>query len=153
MKVSSSRLPESQVLLEIEVEHEQMERSLDKAYRRLVQRVDVPGFRKGKTPRPMLERHLGRDRLLREALDILIPEAYNAAIDEKEIDAVGQPVIELVQEEPLAFKATVPVRPTVELGDYRALRLPRPSVEPDPAQLDAALEELRHRYAVHEPVD
>ncbi len=153
MKVSASRLPESQVLLEIEVEPEQMQRSLDRAYRRLVQRVNVPGFRKGKTPRPMLERHVGRDRLVHEALDILIPEAYNAAIDEQEIDAIGQPVIELVQEEPLAFKATVPIRPTVELGDYRSLRLPRPRVEPDAKDVDAALEELRHRYAVHEPVD
>ncbi len=153
MKVSTHRLPESQVVLEIEVEAEQMERSLDRAYRKLVQRVEVPGFRKGKTPRPMLERHLGRDRLLREALDILIPEAYNRALDEQEIDPIDQPVIELVQEEPLAFKATVPVRPTLELGDYRGLRVPRPEVVVDPKDVDSALEELRHRYAVHEPVD
>lgn len=153
MKVSTQSLPESQVLLEIEVEPEQMERSLEKAYRRLVQRVEVPGFRKGKTPRHMLERHLGRDRLVREALDILIPEAYNRVIDEHDIDAIGQPAIELLKEEPLAFKATVPVRPTVELGDYRELRLQRQPVTVDPEEVDAALEELRHRYAIHEPVD
>ena len=62
MKVSSQRLPESQVLLEIEVDTQQMERSLEKAHRRLAQRVEVPGFRKGKAPPNMLERHLGRSR-------------------------------------------------------------------------------------------
>lgn len=153
MKVSAQRIPQSQVVLEIEIEPEQMERSLERAYRRLVQRVEIPGFRKGKAPRAMLERHLGRHRLLHEALDIIIPEAYNRALDEHEIDAIDQPVIEVLQEEPVIFKATVPVRPTVELGDYRSLRVEPPSVSVDPQQVEAALEDLRHRYALHQPVD
>ena len=146
-------MPESQVLLEIEVDQEQMERSLDKAYRKLVQRVDVPGFRKGKTPRAMLERHLGRGRLVREAVDILIPEAYNKALDEQEIDPIDQPDIELIADEPLAFKATVPVRPTLDIGDYRSLRVPREPVALDEKDVDGAVEELRRRYAIHEPAD
>ena len=153
VKVSTERLPESQVVLEIEVEAEQMERSLERAYRKLVQRVVVPGFRKGKTPRNMLERHVGRGRLVQEALDSLIPEAYNLAIDEHEVDPIGQPAIELVQEEPLSFKATVPVRPTVELGDYNSLRVEREAVSVDPKEVDADLEDLRHRYAIHEPAE
>ncbi len=153
MKVSSQRLPESQVVLEIEVDQEQMERSLDRAYRKLVQRVEVPGFRKGKTPRSMLERHLGRDRLLREAIDILIPEAYNEALDSQEIDAIDQPSIELIKDEPLSFKATVPIRPTVELGDYTKLRVDREFAIPDEKDVDESLEDLRRRYAVHEPVE
>jgi trigger factor len=154
VKVSSQRLPESQVLLEVEVDPEQMERSMDRAYRRLVQRVEVPGFRKGKTPRPMLERHLGRDRLVREALDILIPEAYNQAVETQDIDAIGQPAIELVTDEPLTFKATVPVRPTVELGDYAGtVRVAREPITVDEAEIDRAIEELRRRYALHEPVE
>ena len=153
VKVTSQRLPESQVVLEIEVDPEQMERSLDRAYRRLVQRTAVPGFRKGKTPRNMLERHLGRDRLVREAIDILVPEAYNQAIEEQEIDAIDQPDIELLKDEPLAFKATVPVRPTVVLGDYHKLRVERDSVIVDEQDVDSALDELRRRYALHEPVE
>lgn len=153
MKVSAQRIPDSQVVLEIEVEPEQMERSLERAYRRLVQRVEIPGFRKGKAPRAMLERHLGRHRLLHEALDIIIPEAYNRALDEHDIDAIDRPVIEVIQEEPVIFKATVPVRPTVELGDYRSLRLDPPAVQVDPQEVDAALEDLRHRYALHQPVE
>ena len=153
MKVSTQRLPESQILLEIEVDPQQMERSLEKAHRRLAQRVEVPGFRKGKAPANMLERHLGRPRIVQEALDILIPEAYNQAIEEQDVDAIDQPSIELVEDEPLAFKATVPVRPTVDLGDYEKLRVERQAVNIDESETDKALDELRHRYALHEPVD
>ena len=130
-----------------------MERSLDKAFRRLAQRVEVPGFRKGKAPVGMLERHIGRARVVREALDILIPEAYNQAIEEQDVDAIDRPSIELVTDEPLAFKATVPVRPTVELGEYNSVRVKREPVSIDESEVDKALEELRHRYAVHEPVE
>lgn len=153
MKVSTKRLPDSQVLLEIEADEQQMERSLDKAFRRLAQRVEVPGFRKGKAPAGMLERHIGRARVVREALDILIPEAYNQAIEEQDVDAIDRPSIELVTDEPLAFKATVPVRPTVELGEYNSVRVKREPVSIDESEVDKALEELRHRYAVHEPVE
>jgi trigger factor len=151
VKVSAERVPDSQVVLQIEIEPEQMERSLERAYRRLVQRAEIPGFRKGKAPREMLERHLGRERLVHEALDMLIPEAYTSALDEQKIDPIDQPKLDIVQEEPLVFRATVPVRPTVELGDYLSLRAGRPSVLVDQADVDAALEDIRRRYALHEP--
>ena len=153
MKVTTQRLPESQVLLEIEVDPDQMQRSLDKAYRRLVQRIEVPGFRKGKTPRDMLERHVGRERLVREANEILIPEVYDQAIEEEDIHAIAQPSIELVEIEPLSFKATVAVRPTVDLGDYRSIRAEKDPVEVPEEDITAALDDLRRRYAVHEPVE
>jgi len=153
VKVSTQRLPESQVLLEIEVDPEQMERSLDKAYKRLVQRVEVPGFRKGKTPRDMLERHLGRERLVREAHDILIPEVYDQAIDQNDVHAIDQPAIELLSAEPLSFKATVAVRPTVDLGEYKRVRVERETAAIPDGEIEAALDDLRRRYALHEPVD
>ena len=153
MKVTTQRLPESQVLLEIEVDPDQMQRSLDKAYRRLVQRIEVPGFRKGKTPRDMLERHVGRERLIREANEILIPEVYDQAIEEQDIHAIAQPSIELVDVEPLSFKATVAVRPTVDLGDYKSIRAEKDPVEVPEDDITAALDDLRRRYAVHEPVE
>jgi len=153
VRVSTERIPDSQIVLQIEIEPDQMDRSLERAYRRLAQRTEIPGFRKGKAPRQMLERHLGRERLVHEALDMLIPEAYNQALDEQQIDAVDQPRLDIVQEEPLIFKATVPVRPTVLLGDYARLHVERPTVAAAPDEVDAAVEELRHRYALHEPVD
>lgn len=153
MKVSTQRLPESQVLLEIEADPEQMERSLDKAHRRLAQRVEVPGFRKGKVPTGMLERHVGRARVVQEALDILIPEAYNQAIEEQDVDAIGQPAIELVNAEPLSFRATVPIRPTIDIGDYENVRVEREPYNIPEDEVDKALDELRRRYALHEPVE
>jgi len=153
VRVSAERIPDSQIVLQIEIEPDQMERSLDRAYRRLAQRTEIPGFRKGKAPRHMLERHLGRERLVHEAMDMLIPEAYNQALDEQQIEAIDQPKLDIVQEEPLIFKATVPVRPTVQLGDYTSLRVERPAVAAPPDEVDAAVEELRRRYALHEPVD
>lgn len=153
MKVTTQRLPESQVLLEIEVDPDQMQRSLDKAYRRLVQRIEVPGFRKGKTPRDMLERHVGRERLVREANEILIPEVYDQAIEEQDIHAIDQPSIELVDLEPLSFKATVAVRPTVDLGDYQKIRAEKTDAQVPDEDVTAAIDELRRRYAVHEPVE
>lgn len=126
---------------------------MDRAYRKLVQRIDVPGFRKGKTPRAMLERHIGRERLLQEAIDLVVPEAYNQALEENDIDAIDQPQIEMTGSEPLSFKATVPVRPTIELGDYKALRVPREPTEVDEKDVEQSVEELRSRYAVHAPVD
>ena len=130
-----------------------MERSLDKAYRRLAQRVEVPGFRKGKVPSGMLERHVGRARVVQEALDILIPEAYNQAIEEQDVDAIGQPSIELVNAEPLSFKATVPIRPTIDIGDYENVRVEREPYNIPEDEVEKALEELRQRYALHEPVE
>jgi len=153
VKVSTERIPDSQVVLEIEVEPERMEKSLEKAYRRLAQRTKVPGFRQGKTPRAMLERYLGSETIRREALDILIPEAYRQAIREEEIEPVDLPAIEVTQEEPLVFKATVPVRPSIDLDDYRAVRVEREPPAVREEQVEEQLEELRHRYALLEPVE
>jgi trigger factor len=153
MKVSTERIPESQVVLEIEVELERLERSLERAYRRLAQKTAVPGFRKGKTPRHMLERYLGRDAVVQEALGMLIPEAYNQAVEEENVDAIDYPNIEVVQQEPLIFKATVAVRPSVDLGNYREVRVEREPVTVDEERVNEQLEELRYRYAILEPMD
>jgi trigger factor len=153
MKVSTERIPESQVVLEIEVEPERLERSLDRAYRQLAQKTEIPGFRKGKTPRHVLERYVGRDAVMQEALGLLIPEAYNQAIEEENIYAIDYPSIELVQQEPLIFKATVAVRPSVDLGNYREMRVEREPVAVSEEQVGEKLDELRHRYAILEPVD
>ena len=153
MKVSAERIPQSQVVLEIEVEPERVEKSLEAAYHRLARRANVPGFRKGKAPRAMIERYLGHEALLQEALDSLIPEVYREALDEQDIDPVELPELEMVSTEPLVMKATVPVRPTVELGDYQNMWLPRDPVAVLPERVDEAIEQLRHRYASLQPVE
>lgn len=153
MGVTTERLPRSIVALEIEVDDERLEAQMDKAVRRLSQRVRIPGFRPGKAPRMVVERTLGRPALLQEALEQLLPDVYNEAIETEDIQAIGQPEFDLKSTEPLVVSATVPVRPTVDLGDYRSLRAPRPEPEPIDETVEESLTELRRRYATLDPVD
>ena len=123
VKITTERLPESRVLLQIEVDPERLEKAMNQAYRRVVTRARIPGFRPGKAPRAMVERYLGRETLLQEALDRLVPEVYDEALKSEGIDAIDQPELEMPQLEPVIVKATIPVRPTIELGEYRAIRI------------------------------
>lgn len=127
--------------------------ALEKAYRKLAQRVRIPGFRPGKAPRPMIEKEIGRHRLLDEAMDILVPDVYREAIEEQKLDPIANPSLELVSHEPFVFKATVPLRPEVDLGDLTSLRLPRPPISVSEEQIEDTLTTLRRRYGALEPVD
>lgn len=152
MKVSTERLPESQVALQIEVDDDRLNRAMASAYKRLAAKVRIPGFRPGKAPRDVVERHLGEHAILHEAIDRLLPEVYREALEQEQIEPVDRAEYELVTEQPLVAKFTVPVRPTVDLGDYRSLRVERQPVVVEPEQVQEALEALRHRYATLEPV-
>ncbi|MDO8716027.1 MAG: trigger factor [Dehalococcoidales bacterium] len=154
MKVTKEKIEKCQAFLTIEVDKAEVEESLDQAYRRLVKRANVPGFRKGKAPRPILERHVGREKLLENALDSLIPEAYEKALKEEGIEAIGQPQIEVTQTEPLVFKAIVPLKPSVKLGDYHHLKIePITLTAVTDEQVDAVIQELRHQHANWESIE
>ncbi|MFQ5987277.1 MAG: trigger factor [Dehalococcoidia bacterium] len=153
MKVSSERIENSQVVLQIEAEPEEVERSLEEAYRHLVKRADVPGFRRGKAPRAMLERYLGKEALLGEAVEHLVPQLYSRAVEEQGIDAIAQPEIEITQTDPVIFKATIPLRPTVELGDYRETRVDPEPVEVAEEEMQKAIEQIRYQHAPWQPAE
>jgi trigger factor len=153
MKVSTEPVESRQVALNIEMEPVEIDKYLDRAYNRLVKRVSVPGFRKGKAPRDILERHIGKDALFQEALEDLIPRAYKEALDEQNIDAIGQPQFELIKTEPLVFKAVVPLKPTVEFGDYKQIKVESKPVKITKKDIDATIEQLREQQAVLLPVD
>lgn len=146
-------MPESQVLLNIEIEPERVESSIDQAYKRLAPRAKIPGFRPGKAPRALVERHYGRETLLHEALDRLVPTVVKEAIEAENLEMIDQPDLEIASMDPVVIKATVPVRPTIELGDYRSVRVERQPVTIDPEQVERSLEALRERYATVEPVE
>jgi trigger factor len=152
VKVTTEELPQRQVLLQIEVDPERLEKAMDQAYRRVASRARVPGFRPGKAPRMIVERYLGRETLLHEALDSLVPEVYKEAIEQEGIKPVDQADFEFPQLEPVIVKATIPVEPRIDLGDYHALRIDAEQVTTDEKVVDDALEQLRHRYATVEPV-
>lgn len=153
MKVTTSEVEGSQVVLEMEIEPERVEKAMDRAYRRIVSRVNVPGFRKGKAPRHLIERLVGRDTLVNEALEILLPEAYQEAIREAGIEPVDSPKLDVISAEPLSVRATVPVRPKVELGDYHSIRQSQETFEITEEQVEQALEELRQSRAQWVPVE
>ena len=153
MKVKTEKIEGSQVVLNVETDNEEMERSMDKAYRRLAAKTTVPGFRKGKAPRPMLERYLGREALVEEAANLLIVETYDKAIEEHKVEAIARPKLEVLQIEPLSFKATVPVRPTIELGEYKDIKFVPETVTVTEDEVNEALERLRNMRANWEPVE
>jgi len=153
VKVTKEKVENSQAFLTIEMEPAEMEKSLEESYRRLVKKANVPGFRKGKAPRQMLERHIGKESLLEDALNHLLPEAYEKAIEEQEIKPIAQPNIEMVQPDPVIFKAVVPLQPTVKLGDYRKIKLASDPVEVKEDAVNAVIEQLRHQQAVWEPAE
>ena len=153
MKVTNEKTENSQVFLSIEMEAAEMEEALEKSYRRLVKKANIPGFRKGKAPRDLLERYLGKESLIEDALNKMIPEAYERALKEQEIDAFAQPHIEVTQTDPVIFKATVPVRPTVTLGDYHSIKVAPEPVELTEDNINAVIDRLQHQQATWEPVE
>jgi len=153
MKVSSQTIENRQMLFEVEAEPDEVEKSLSTAYRHLVNRIEVPGFRRGKAPRSMLERHIGRGALLEEAMEHLVPELLGKAIDEQKIDIIARPQIEITKMEPVVFKATVSLPPTVELGDYSGIRIDKEPVTVDEAEVDKVIEQVRLQNATWEPVE
>ena len=153
MKITREELPPRQAVLNIELEDEDLEGYLDRAYKRVVQRVAVPGFRPGKAPRRIVERILGREALVQETLEFLVPETMAKAVQEEASDAVADPEVEILGMEPVTIKATVPLAPAVEPGDYRALRIPQEPIVFDEEEVDKALEEFRTEAAPWEPVE
>ena len=124
MRVERRETEDRQVVLDIEADEEEIEDGLKEAYLRLVSKTKVPGFRKGKVPRSILERHIGRENFLEKGAEIILPRLYSRAIEEGSIEPLAQPKVELVSVEPqLKFRSTVPLRPRVALGDYQSMKI------------------------------
>lgn len=152
MKISDKKIENSQAFLTIEMEPAEVEKSLDESYHRLVKKANIPGFRKGKAPRQMLERHIGKDSLLDDALNKLVPAAYEKAVKDEEIEAFARPHIEITQTDPLIFKATVPLPPKITLGDYHAMQVaPEKVKKVSKDEVASTIEQLRHQHAAWEP--
>jgi len=153
VKVTQEEMVDRQTVLQIELEPPEMEPFLERAYRRLVQRTAIPGFRKGKAPRSIFERLVGREALVSEAMELLVPEATAKAVQEQQLEAVGNPQVDVVQMDPAVLKATVPLKPLVDLGHYRDLRLEEEPSQVSDEELQRVMEELRRTSATWEPVD
>lgn len=150
MQITRTPAPKSTILLEIELPPERLAAAIDAAVRALSRRTRIPGFRPGKATRPVLERALGSGAVIDEAVEHLVGDAYREAIVAEGIVPLANADVEVVQAEegkPLIFKATVPVRPEVTLGDYEHFNF-RPEIDViDDARVDQVVEELRDQNA------
>src|SRR3990170_310584 len=145
------------VKLTIEVPPEEFGKDLDRAYRRVAQQVKIPGFRKGKVPRQVIDAQLGRDAVLGEFLEDSVPSYYREALREHDLAPITDPDIDLGEVEegkPLVFTAVVEVRPRLKLEEnqYKGIRVERPAAEVTDEEVDRFLDSLRDRFAELETV-
>ena len=153
MKVTRDNATPIELTLTVELEPEDENPFLERSYRRTVSRINIPGFRRGKAPRRIVESMVGRATLLQEALDFMVPETLDKVLSDEEVSAFGEPSIEVTELEPVSFTATIPLEPTIDLGDYRSLRVESEPVEVGEEQVDDVISRLREDQAVWEPVE
>ncbi len=145
---SCEKVEKSQVALTIEVSAAEFEAAIEKAYQKMRKKINVPGFRPGKAPRKIIEGMYGAEVFFEEAINIAFPDAYEAAVKEKELQVVGYPSVEMVGEctkDGFTFKATAPVYPEVTLGEYKGLSAPKDEVKVTAADVDERLKQLSDR--------
>ncbi|WP_163881428.1 trigger factor [Paenibacillus favisporus] len=156
MKATWEKIEKNLGVLEVEVEADRVAAALDKAFNKVAKKANVPGFRKGKVPRPIFEARYGVEALYQDAIDILLPEVYTEAVDQTDIFPVDRPEVEIDQfakGEVFKFKAKVTVKPEVTLGDYKGVEVPVQKVEVSDEELDAELKRLQERHAELSVID
>lgn len=150
MNSKLEKIEKNTATLEIEVSEEQFEKGIQKAYKKNVGRFNIPGFRKGKAPRVIIERYYGEGVFYEDAINEVCPEAYQAAVDQHKLHPVDRPEIDIVQLEkgkPFIFKAIVTVKPEVVLGDYKGIRVEKKEYPVTDEDVDKELENMRNANA------
>ncbi len=153
MIVTQEEVVDNQTTLRIELEEADLNPYLDRGYRRLAPQISLPGFRKGKVPRHIVEGFMGRESLLNEVLDSMVYEVTSKAIEEQDIDAAGVPKIEDLDLDPVSFTAIVALRPEIELGDYKAIRIPHEMDEVTDEVVTERLDSIRESMGSWETVE
>ena len=149
-------LDPTQVELEIEIAGAELSKARERAFRELVRNVRIPGFRPGKAPRKVFEAQYGTAQIEERAMNAVVPDVYDRALQENNLEPVDQPQMELLPEEegqPLRVRATVSVRPQIELGTYKGIPLEGSSSAVSDQQVEDALQELRKEAGTLAPVE
>lgn len=150
MKVTAERIDNHQVVLELEVPQAEVGKAIEKAYTKLANKINIPGFRKGKAPRKVIENRIGMQAILDEAFDIVAPKAYSEALTEQNLEPVGNPKIDVVvleEGKDLVFKATITAKPEIALGDFKGLKVEKTAVEVTDEQIDAQVNKMLENAA------
>ena len=156
MKSAVETLNPTRAKLTIEVEFEELKPSLDAAYQRIAKQVNIPGFRKGKVPPPVIDRQVGRGAVLDEAINDALPKLYVQALEENDLQPLAQPEIDITRFEDnstLEFTAEVDVRPTIEVPAYDALAIEVADIVVSDEDVEDQVQNLRERFATLNDVD
>ena len=148
MSLQVEKMEKNMAKLTIEVSAEDLDKAMQNAYLKARGKISIPGFRKGKAPRKMIEQMYGKGIFLEDAANALIPEHYSKALEECELEIVSQPEIDVVQAEPgkaFIFTAEVAVKPEVTLGDYKGLEVPKSEVEVTDEDVDAEIKKEQEK--------
>lgn len=150
MKATWEKIEKNKVVLNVEVDAEQVASALDRAFKKVSAKANIPGFRKGKVPRQIFEAKFGVESLYQDAVDILLPESYVKALDETAIKPVDRPDVEIEQfgkGQAFVFKATVTVKPEVQLGEYKGLEVAQKESAVSEEEIAEELKRLQQRHA------
>ncbi|ETT64145.1 trigger factor [Paenibacillus sp. FSL H8-0457] len=150
MKATWEKIEKNLGVLDVEVDAERVASALDKAFNKVAKKANVPGFRKGKVPRPIFEARFGVESLYQDAIDILLPEVYSEAVEQADIFPVDRPEVDIEQfakGETFKFKARVTVKPEVKLGEYKGVEVAAVAAEVSDEELNEELERLQQRHA------
>ena len=153
MKVTSEQRPSREALLTVELDADDVEPYIERAYKQVVNRLNIPGFRKGKAPRRIVEQMYGREYLANQALDFMLPEVTAKAVAQESLEMGGLPSISLEALDPIKYVATVPLVPEVDLGDLSRINAPKERVRITKAQVEEAIQQLSESAAPWEPVE
>ena len=148
MSLQVEKMEKNMAKLTIEVAAEDLEKAMQNAYQKAKGRISIPGFRKGKAPRKMIEQMYGKGVFLEDAVNALIPEHYSKALAECELEIVSQPTIDITQAEPgkaFIFTAEVAVKPEVTLGEYKGVEVPKSETEVTDEDVEAELKKEQEK--------
>ena len=150
MSLQVEKLEKNMAKLTIEVSAEELDKAMEKAYQKQKSRISLPGFRKGKAPRKMIESMYGKGVFMEDAVNSLVPQEYTKALGECDLEIVSQPEINVTQMEPgkaLIFTADVAVKPEVTLGDYKGVEVPKSEIAVTDEEVDAEVKKEQDKNA------
>jgi len=146
MDVNVKKLPKAEVELEIELKQEEFQPDMDKAVEELSKEVKISGFREGKVPMDVLEKHVGKDMIVNHALDLAIPRILTEVIKKEKIDIIARPKIEVVSTDPVKIKATAPIYPEVKVDGYDKVKIKAKEVKLGDKEVDEAIERVKKQF-------
>lgn len=149
MKSSVEKLSDTRVKLNVEVPFEELKSEIDQAYKALAQQINIPGFRRGKAPRQLIDARIGRGPVLEQVVNDMLPTRYQQACEENELVVLGQPAIDITKIEDndvVEFTAEVDVRPEITVPDFAAFNVEVPALKVDEEAVDAEIDRLRERF-------